>query len=286
MILVTAAYGKVAGYMIPQLLENGLEIRALDINPDVVKLKEIGVKETVCVDITSSGKLKEAMDGCRKILYIPPLALYTETKMAEITIDAAVQCNIEQFVMMSVTHPQMSTLLQHTMKLKAEEYLIYTGLSKGLNYTILQPMHYNHNFNVKMVMETGVYQPFYDINTRLSTVDCSDVGRVCAKILTEENHRNATYELCGNDYLSPVELVNIFNDVTGSSAKAEEIDVEELCDIAHITDSYGRECMRALSYTYGTYGIAGNGNVLEWLLGRKPTTFREFVECELMRITG
>ncbi|MBD5083795.1 MAG: hypothetical protein HDT33_01680, partial [Clostridiales bacterium] len=51
----------------------------------------------------------------------------------------------------------------------------------------------------------------------------------------------------------------------------------------HCTDSYGMEAWRALADTYSRYGIAGNANVLTWLLGREPTSFEEGVRRELDR---
>lgn len=66
--------------------------------------------------------------------------------------------NIEQFVFISVTHPILTTLLQHVAKRDVEEHLIYKGMETGLTYTILQPMHYMHNFDPEMVKSTGEYR--------------------------------------------------------------------------------------------------------------------------------
>lgn len=283
MILVTSAGGNVGRHILPKLIEKGLSIRAMDINPQAENLKEIGVQEVFIGDASKQEDMEKAMLGCEQVLYIPPFFTYTETKMAKLCIDTAIRHHVRQFVMTSVTHPIMSTLLQHTQKRDAEEYLIYAGLQHQLNYTILQPMHYNHNFNVQAVAASNTYQSFYDIHTKLSYVDAEDVGEVCAKVLCEEGHANATYELCGPDFYSPSDLVTVYNEVTGGHAMASYIDVEELCDLMHLQDSYGRECFRCLAETYSIYGIAGNPNVLTWLLGRAPTTFREYVIKELKK---
>lgn len=284
MILVTSAGGNVGRRIVATLVEKGLSVRAMDINPKAESLKEIGVKEVFIGDASKIEIMREAMKGCDQVLYIPPFFTYIETKMAQICIDVAVEQQVKQFVMTSVTHPIMSTLLQHTQKRDAEEYLIYAGLQHELNYTILQPMHYCHNFDVKAVKESGIYHSFYDIHTKLSYVDAEDVAKVCAKVLCEDTHANATYELCGSDFLSPCDLVDVYNEVSKDQAKAAYLDVEDLCDLMHLQDSYGRECFRKLADTYSTYGIAGNPNVLTWLLGRKPTTFAEYVEKELKRL--
>lgn len=284
MIFVTSAGGNVGRRIISELVKQGLEVRAMDINPKANDLKEMGVKEVFIGDASDIQVMRKAMAGCDQVLYIPPFFTYIESKMAKICIDVAVEQGIRQFVMTSVTHPIMSTLLQHTQKRDAEEYLIYAGLKYHLNYTILQPMHYCHNFDVASVKATGVYNSFYDIHTKLSYVDVMDVAQVCAKVLCEDTHANATYELCGPDFYSPCDLVDVYNEISHSHAVASHIDVEDLCDLMHLQDSYGRECFRHLADTYSEYGIAGNPNVLSWLLQRKPTTFAQYVERELNKL--
>lgn len=283
MVLVTSANGTVGHRIIPQLKKAGIKVKAMDINPAVASLTEIGADETFCGDGRSMKDLKTALTGCDQVLYIPPLFVYDEGKMAMKCIDAAVESDVRQFVMMSVTHPLMSTLLQHTEKLKAEEYLVYKGLSDGLNYTILQPMHYSHGFHAVPAYQTGVYRIFYALDAKLSLVDVDDVGEVAAKVLTEDGHQNATYELVNHDYISSYEQVEVLNRLTGANVKAEFVPIDEWLQFVHCTDSYGMEAWRALADTYSRYGIAGNANVLTWLLGREPTSFEEGVRRELDR---
>lgn len=283
MVLVTAANGRVARRVIPELVKKGIEVKAIDITPEAESLKDLGVKDVFIGDASKADMLKKAFKNCDQLLYIPPGGIYTETKLANLAIDVAAELKIRQIVLMTVTHPNMSTLLQHTQKLKAEEHLIYKGLSHNLNYTILQPMHYTHNFPIKQVWDTNVYNCTYTLTTKLSYVDTSDVGEVAAKILTEDGHQNATYELVGTDFLSPNDLVAIFNEVAGRNATAKLINVEDIIDSGLIKDTHLQEAMRQVSDTYSRYGIAGNANVLTWLLGRKPTTFGGYVKKELER---
>lgn len=44
---------------------------------------------------------------------------------------------------------------------------------------------------------------------------------------------------------------------------------------------YKRDTMRRLLAHYDSYGITGNPNVLTWLLGREPTSFRECTRRQL-----
>ncbi len=284
MVLVTAANGRVARRVIPELLKKDLHVKAIDISPQAESLKEIGVDEVFIGDAGDRDTLVKAFEGCDQLLYIPPGGIYTEAKLAKLAIDVAADVGVRQVVLMTVTHPNMSTLLQHTQKLQAEEHLIYKGLSHNLNYTILQPMHYTHNFPVKQVWDTDMYGCFYTASRKLSYVDTRDVGEIAAKILTEDGHQNATYELVGDDFLSPEDLVATFNQITGHHAVARQMPIEQVIAASGIKDSFMQEAMRHVSYTYSNYGIAGNSNVLTWLLGRKPTTFAEYVERELKEL--
>lgn len=284
MILVTGAAGGVGRQVVTELVKKGLSIRAFDINPKVEELKELGVGETFVGDGRLVNDVKKALAGCNKVLYIPPMFIYDEAEIANRFVDEAVAAGIQHFVMMTVTHPNMSTLPQHTQKLKAEEHLVYKGLSDKLNYTILQPMHYMHNFSIPMVWSTNAYQCFYTKTTKLSYVDIVDVAEVAAKVLSEpEQHANATYELVGTDFLSPNDMVEKFNQLTGRSAECQQIPVETMINYFPTAkyDSYFVKTFQQLSETYGEYGIAGNANVLTWLLGRQPTTFDEYIQREI-----
>ncbi|MFR3684025.1 MAG: NmrA family NAD(P)-binding protein [Enterococcus sp.] len=282
MILVTCAAGGVGTRVVKELAEKGLKIRAFDISPKVAELAGFGV-ETMQGDARDSEDLEKAIKGCDQVLYLPPMFVYDESDIAKKCIDEAVKQNVHQFVMMSVTHPNMSTLLQHTQKLKAEEYLVYKGLSDHLNYTILQPMHYMHNFLVPSVWTTGSYDCFYTKTTKLSYVDVNDVAEVATKVLTEDGHQNATYELVCHDFLSPVDMIEKFNQITGRDAVCNQVPVETIIPYFGNAkyDSYFVQTFKNLAETYGEYGIAGNANVLTWLLEREPTTFDEYIKREL-----
>ncbi|GCF95067.1 epimerase [Enterococcus florum] len=280
MILVTAAAGNVGRQIVHYLVERGLSVRAFDISPAVAKLE---AAETMIGDARSIEDVRKALNGCTQVLYIPPMFVYDEAKIAQKFIDEAANLGIEQFVITTVTHPNMDTLPQHTQKLHAETHLVYKGLSAGLNYTILQPMHYMHNFSVPMVWETNAYQCFYTKTTKLSYVDVRDVAEVAATVLTESGHENATYELVGTDFLSPMDMVETFNQITGRSATCQQIPVDQIINYFETAkyDSYFVETFKALAKTYGDYGIAGNSNVLSWLLGRKPTSFTQYIQREI-----
>lgn len=283
MILVTSANGHTGQSIIRQLVKQGFDIRATDIAPATTELKQtLGVKETVIGDLSNLTTIRQAMSGIEQVVYIPPLFVAEESLIGKYLVDESVKNKVKQFVMLSVTHSIMSTLLQHTAKREVEEYLMYQELEHHFDYTILQPMHYMHNFNPKMVHATGIYSIFYDINTKLSYVDSDDVGEVLGKVLADPDHHNrATYELVGPDFLSPAGLANEYNEVTGENAVANEVDLAKFLDETGFMNVYTREAVIHLAHTYSKWGLAGNPNVLEWLLGRKPTTFKQYLAKQI-----
>lgn len=284
MILVTSANGKSGRSIIKQLVKQGLAVKATDIAPETTNLiEEFGVKEVCVGDLTKLSVIKQALENVTQIVFIPPLFSAQEYFIGKALIDEAEKQGIKQFVMVSVTHPIMSTLLQHTAKRDIEEYLVYKGLTTHLSYTILQPMHYMHNFNPNAVKENNCYVSFYDIHTKLSYVDSDDVGEVVAKVLTEDTHDGATYELVSDEYLSPIEMIEIYNNTFSAQAKAQYMDIYDFMEMIQLDDIYSRQAFVQLAETYSKYGIFGNSTVLAQLLGRKPTSFRKYLTREMQQ---
>lgn len=79
--------------------------------------------------------------------------------------------------------------------------------------------------------------------------------------------------------------------VTGSALKREDLELAVadsevvVCALAAVgeleEDEFPYDAMYRLWGRYSRYGITGNPNVLGWLLGRPPTTLREYVTREL-----
>lgn len=280
MILVTSAAGNTGRVMVKKLVEAGLDVLAADINPKVNELP--GIKKAMVGDLTDLSYIDALMEEATMVVHIPPLFSAQEALIGQRMVDKAIQHKIQHFVFISVTHPILTSLLQHTAKRDVEEYLIYKGMEKQCSYTILQPMHYMHNFNPKMVGETGEYQIFYDVDSKISYVGTEDVGEVVVKVLTDPaKHNKATYELVGTEAYSPKELVQTFNQITGKNATAVYMEVDEFLDQIHATDIYFREGFKQLAYSYSTWGLDGNTNVLEWLLGHEPTSFTDYVKKKM-----
>lgn len=290
MLLVTSANGRVGRQVIEAALNKGLKVRALDINPAAESLKDLGVDEVIVGDAAKQVVIEEAMSGINQVLYVPPQLIYPEDEMAFLAIDEAIKAQVSQFVMLSVAHPNMSTLLQHTKKLRAEEHLKYQGFLHDLNFTILQPLHYSQNVLVESMVETKKYVNFKPLHKKLGYVDGIDVAEVAAKVLSEgEHHKYATYELCGSSHLSIMEIAEMFTQLSGIEIETIYAERNELFEYFPTFagadhDSYARAAVLGIRDTYNDYGFDANCNVLEWLLGRPSTTMEDYIRRELNRL--
>ncbi len=287
MVLVTSANGRVGRLVVRELVKKGFEIRALDIDPAAASLKELGVREVAVGDASDPKVVQRAMEGIEQVVYIPPMLSFAETEMADLATDAALTAGVKHYVMLSVAHPNLSKLLQHTQKLKAEEHLKYQGFRHDWNFTILQPLHYTHNVPVKQMAETGIYPNFKPLHKKLGYVDGIDVAQATAKVLREgEKHCYATYELCGDNHLSILEIAALFQKVSGLPLETTYTPRENFWrDFPNFVgsggDSYARAAVMAIRDTYNDYGFDANCNVLEWLLERPSTKMEDYLRREL-----
>jgi uncharacterized protein YbjT (DUF2867 family) len=285
MILVTSAYGNNGRKLIPRLAEMGLDIRALNLSDKINELKKLGAKEVIIGNALDLSILDQAMEGIESVFHVGPSFHPQEAEMGIAVIDAASKGGVEHFVYDSVLHPQIIELLQHRMKLRVEQHLI----NSNLNYTILQPMHYMQNINIEDVYQQGVFIQASALETPLSFVDMDDKVEVAAKVLTEDCHYGATYELCSDDNLNAIEIAEIMSRVMGKEIKAKLVPKDVIISgFQRAFPEYGdypAKGFNALFDYYSKHGFIGNSNVLRMLLGRDPTILEEFIGREYKKIS-
>ncbi len=287
MILVTAAAGRTGRSLIPALVRRGHAVRAFDVAPGVERLTDIGAAETITGDMLDPRAVAAAVDGVEALIHIGPPMHPREAEMGHAVVVAARRAGASHFVQFSVTHPQLEPLLNHQAKLAVERMVLLSRIP----FTILQPMHYMQNIDVRRVVERGVLTQPYALDTPLAHVDLEDVTEVAALVVTDAKHHYATYELCGDDYVNARQLAATIAAISGRPVTAEQVPVAHAFAVGATSgapdtppteeDDWRRDAMVRLFDHYGRYGITGNPNVLGWLLGRPPTTFEEYVQRSL-----
>ena len=278
MILVTGASGK-TGQAIIRLL-SGLDegVRALAHRPEQVeRLKSAGAREVILGDLESPQTLDQACRGIRAVYHICPNMHPQEIQIGRKALDAALQAKVERFVYHSVLHPQAEAMPHHWNKLRVEE-MIFTS---GLAYTILQPCAYMQNVlgYWSKITTDNVYPVPYSRQTRLSMVDLENVAQVAVKALVGPDHDRAIYELCGPEAPTQTEVACMLGEMLGKTVRAEvqALDAWENAARESGMNDYARQTLMKMFVYYDRYGLIGSPSVLAWLLGRQPTTFREFL---------
>jgi uncharacterized protein YbjT (DUF2867 family) len=225
----------------------------------------------------SERDLRRALSGAEAVYHIGPNVHPEEQAIGLNAVAAARAEGVERFVYHSVLHPQTETMPHHWRKLRVEEAI----LASGLGFTILQPGPYMQNILAGWsgIVGRGVYTVPYPVNTRLSLVDLQDVAEAAAVVLTQPGHRAATYEIVGTAPMSQSEVAGALTTGLGRpvEAVAEPVATWEQRVRAGGLDDERIATLRQMFEYYTRYGLAGNPKVLGWLLGRPPTSLRDFV---------
>lgn len=195
------------------------------------------------------------------------------------------QCRkLTEIIVSRIVRPQM---MNHDCKRYVEEYLI----ESGLNYTILQPTHFLDLFPVAMLLEDPkpVFSIHWDPSVPFSFIALKDLSEAAAKVLTErEAHYRAQYPLCSDGPLSYNEVCAIVGKEIGKDIRVERKSYEEgvaglfmrLFGEVEVHPAQRDAAQRMILY-YNYRGLTGNTNVLGWLLGRKPTTVRDWAKAKI-----
>ena len=278
MILVTGAAGKTGHAVIDALAQTGRPVRAwLRRHEQAQNLK---VADTLVGDLEDARLWREACVGVDAIYLICPNMYTREIEVGKLALQAAQRDGIGRFVYHSVLHPQTEEMPHHWQKLRVEEEIFRSGLP----FTILQPCAYMQNVLAyrEQIATTGQYSVPYSVYSRFALVDLVDVAQAAAKVLTEHGHAGAIYELAGPANLSSEEIAQALADQLRQPVNAVQTPLESWEKSASASGIPGdtMEALAAMFRYYDSYGLIGNGNVLGWLLGRRPTSLSHFAARE------
>jgi uncharacterized protein YbjT (DUF2867 family) len=282
LILVTGASGKTGRRCLAHLVTRGARVRALVRRENAAReLLAAGAAEAIVGDMFAPDYVARACEGAQQILHICPPMHPQEEKLAQMMIAQATAAGAARFVLWSVLHPHIN-VPHHRRKQQAEAALIDSGLS----FTILQPGRYMQHLETiwSVVRERGVHAFPFSIASRFSLAHLDDLAAACAQVLTEEGHENATYELAGPEALSQQDCAAIIARVLGRSVTAQVAPLEDTLEKGRAAGlpEWRIETLRSMNIHYAAHGLAGNSNILRWLLGREPKTFSDYV-VEMIR---
>lgn len=194
-IIVTGATGTVGQALLPQLLEQELEIVALTRSPNKIQSGHPKLR-VVQADLNNRASYADTLVGADGAFLLTDGTLEMEGLQKDF-IDAcqaqSVPFIVKQSAMGVATEAPVRMFRMHH---NVEEHLRTSGVA----YCILQPNTFTQNLlaHTQSVKQQGaIYAPLGE--GRVSYVDARDVARVAAIVLTDDTgvHRNQTYVLTG-----------------------------------------------------------------------------------------
>ena len=276
MILLTGASGKTGKAIIKALSNSEIICAFVHRESSIAPLKALGVKKVVVGDLRDKTAIRSSMEGVRAVYHVCPNMSPDEIQIGGTIIGEAKKADVERFVYHSVLHPQTEKMAHHWAKLRVEELLFESGLP----FTILQPAPYMQNLLAgwKSIVEESTLRVPYSVNAKFSFIDLEDLAEAARIVLTETIHVNATYELAGTFSTSHVDVAKIFGRVLGKDIRAEVEEIRVWRSRAEGLSAYALENLVRMFEYYDQWGLAGNPNVLRWLLKREPTSLEQFIE--------
>ncbi|MEH0421486.1 NmrA family NAD(P)-binding protein [Streptomyces sp. B21-083] len=277
-VVVAGGSGAAGRPLLRELLRRGLDVTAVTHSDEgATRLGAAGVPTVVHADLGDESALRAAFSGARAVYVIPPALHPHEDDLAINAVHAAAAAEVPRFVYHSVLQPYTPALRNHLRKSRVEAFL----RDSELRWTILQPSIYAQV--ILGILARGgpeVSVPF-DPDAPLSVVDVADVAEVGAKVLTEDGHDYASYELCG-PMTTLAEMVAVLAahrhvelrpvPVPPSSAPLPPGALAEPLSAADMISTFAH---------YDAHGFRGNPAVLRFLLGRAPLDVAGVVEREL-----
>lgn len=279
MILVTGAAGKTGLAVLAALKQRGVKTRAFVRNDNqILPVRRAGATEVVVGDLLDADVWRMATTAVSRIYHIGPNLHPNEVRIGQLMIAAARAIGNCRVVYHSVIHPQIREMPHHWRKLKVENILF----DSGLPFTVLQPTAYMQNLLTYLpaIQNDGILPVPYPAETRLSLVDLNDVATVAAKVLTEPGHKYATYELVGTEPLSQTAVADTFSQILHRPIEVRPVSLAswEAQALANGSAKATVATAAAMFAYYAESGMAGNPQVLRFLLGHEPTSLSDFIK--------
>jgi len=281
MILVTGAGGKTGKAVIKALVGRGEAVHAfVHRGTQIAEMTALGARAASAGSLDDSAAIARAAQDMRAVYHICPNVSPFEVSFAREVLEGVTRSGVRRFVFHSVLHPQIEAMPHHWKKMRVEELLF----NSGLDVTVLQPTAYMQNLLASWpsVVANGVFRVPYPVETRISLVDLTDVGEVAARVLTEDGHVGATYELVGTAPLTQTEVAAHLSAALRKLVRAEteSLDAWHTRARASGMDDYQRETLIKMLRYYAQHGLIGNPMVLRALLGRAPRSLADFAVAQ------
>lgn len=283
-ILITGANGNYGKTTLSFLLKKGLpahQLVGLVRNADSgSELKNLGI-EVKIGDYENYGSLVEAFRGIEKVLLISGTDVANRAKQHENVINAAKEAGGKHIVYTSIERKNESETSPLTFVAKTHLETEKLLKESGLSYTILRntlyldflPMFLGEN-----VLETGIYLPAANGIAGLALR--SEMAEAAANILSSEGHESKEYQFSNSENVSFEEIAGILKEITGKEVAYFSPDSETFSQTLLAAGVPGEFVAILAGFAKGIAEgeLETSTTDLENLLGRRPTSVRDFLK--------
>lgn len=283
MVLITGATGHFGKAVINHLLEKGID--ANDISAlvrDEAKagdLKAKGVNLRVG-DYDDYNALVAAFRGVDKVLLVSSSDVVNRDKQQENAVNAAKEAGVRHILYTSFksnneteSSPIAFVSKSHlaTEKQIKESGMVYTIFKNNLYLDIL-PMFFGEK-----VVETGIFLPARE--TKAAYASRNDMAEAAANVLMGKGHENKIYNISNTENTSLIEAAQYLSEIVGKpinyTSPSTEVYFETMTQAGVPVEYIGFFAGFAEAIKQGEF-VTENTD-LESLLGRKPTSLKEYL---------
>lgn len=272
-VLVVGATGFLGMEICRQLLAANKKVKGLvRITSDkniVDGLKQMGV-ETITGDMKDHNSLVEAFKNVSTIISTATATRSRSDGDSVESVDEEGQLNVASAAKESAVkhvvyisfNPMQGEFPLQTAKRKMEDAL----KESGMNYSILQPTFFMEVWlgpNLGFDYQNAKANIYGTGNNKISWISLRDVASFAVASLDNEAVKNAVIELGGPEALSPLEVVKIFEEVSGKTFEIQKVAEEALqAQKEGAPDSLGKS-FASLMLAYAAGSIVNMEKTLE-----------------------
>jgi len=277
MILLTGATGKTGSATATELSNLKVPFRALIRSEEKRDEIEALGGEVIIGSAENRETIDQAMMGIEKLLIILPNC-ENQLEMEMQLVDSAKAEGVKQIVYMSsVEADEECTSPIPKLHWDTEVYI----KDSGLQWTMIKPNFYMQNFigSAKTIVEQNkFFLPMSDGKTGM--IDTRDVGKVIAKVLSEEGHEGQSYQITGPETLSFYNVAEKFSSVLKREVLYVDMPMDAYKNILSqfLTNQWHLDSVIDLFAGIAEGGIEYKTDTFEELIGTPPRSLEDFIE--------
>lgn len=222
--------------------------------------------------------LAGALAGCVAVSVIAPNFHQDEPAYVGEVLAAAKTAGVRRVAYHSVAAPYVPAMPHHLAKARAEDVV----RRSPIDWTIVQPCAYVQNL-VPLLRSAGpLLEVPYAVDRPFGLVDLVDVAEATARVLLEDGHVGATYELGGPDLVTVADVAREASAILGRPVATARIDPERwAAGPGSAVDARERDGLLAMYRYYDLHGLPAGGRVLRDILGGRSTGLHDTLAREL-----